>query len=201
MAVELLLLRHGPTAWNRAGRLQGRHDEPLDAPARAALAGRRLPARFASWPVYTSPLRRARETAAALGAEAVVDPLLVEMDMGAFEGLTRDAIVARWGAAWFAALEARGPAFRPPGGECPLDLQARLRAFARARRDQDPGVVAVTHKGVIRAALALAAGWDLTGRAPVRLDWSCGHLFAATADATFTLLEPNIALEDGGLAP
>ena len=35
----------------------------------------------------------------------------------------------------------------------------------------------MTHKGVIKATLGLACGWDLTGKSPVRLDWSCVHHF------------------------
>jgi len=35
----------------------------------------------------------------------------------------------------------------------------------------------VTHKGVIRALLALACGWDMTGEPPARLDWESAHLF------------------------
>jgi probable phosphoglycerate mutase len=38
-------------------------------------------------------------------------------------------------------------------------------------------VGAVTHKGIIRAVLALATGWDMTGKAPARLSWDALHLF------------------------
>ena len=63
----LLLIRHGPTAWNRAGRLQGRSDQPLDPDGRREVASWVLPEAFASGHWVTSPLARARETVALLG--------------------------------------------------------------------------------------------------------------------------------------
>ena len=48
--IRLALLRHGHTAWNRAGRIQGRSDIPLDAQAREDLSGYALPAGFGTSP-------------------------------------------------------------------------------------------------------------------------------------------------------
>ncbi len=74
--------------------------------------------------------------------------------------------------------EARGLDFTPPHGETPRHVQERLRAwFAEVVRRGRP-VVAVTHKGVIRATLALALGWDMTDPCPVRIDWACAHMFS-----------------------
>ncbi len=62
-----------------------------------------------------------------------------------------------------------------------------------------PGVVAVTHKGVIKAALGLACDWGLTGKAPVRLDWSCAHRFRFDPrTGELVLEEPNIRLGRDG---
>ena len=64
---RLALIRHGPTRYNEAGRMQGRIDEPLSAAGRAAVGGWRLPSGIdpeltgADW--VSSPLIRARETA------------------------------------------------------------------------------------------------------------------------------------------
>mgnify|MGYP003330028600 CR=1 FL=1 len=55
-------------------------------------------------------------------------------------------------------------------------------------------VVAVSHKAAIRALLALATGWDMTGRQPVKLDWHCLHYFAATPDGRVTLERPSVTL-------
>lgn len=168
------LLRHAATAWNEAGRMQGRADPPLSPAGRAALAGRCLPAELDGAQWYVSPARRAQQTAALLGAAAVetVDAL-VEMDWGAWEGETLAALRRDPG---FAAHEALGLDFQPPGGESPRAVQRRIAAWLAGLAGAAP-VVAVTHKGVIRAVLGLAYGWDMTGKPPAKLDWSCLHLF------------------------
>mgnify|MGYP000070307252 FL=1 len=61
--IQLGLVRHGHTEWNRAGRIQGRTDIPLDDEARADLAGFALPAPWDQADLWSSPLKRAVETA------------------------------------------------------------------------------------------------------------------------------------------
>ena len=43
------------------------------------------------------------------------------------------------------------------------------------------------------SVLALATGWDMTGRQPVKLDWRCLHFFTAWGDA-IALVRPNVPL-------
>ena len=197
--IDVVMIRHAMTAWNEAGRIQGRTDIPLGEPGRWALAGRRLPARFASYRVHSSPLARAVETATLLGlGTPVLDRRLMEMDWGEWEGETR-ASVAAADPSGAARSEARGPEFRPPGGESPREVQARVVDWARNAARQQSGVVAITHKGVIKATLGLACGWDLTGKDPVRLDWSCLHRFLFDPEpGEFVLDEPNVGLERDG---
>ena len=61
--IRLALLRHGHTEWNRAGRIQGRSDIPLDDMARHDLRGLGLPAEWDGAKIWSSPLLRASETA------------------------------------------------------------------------------------------------------------------------------------------
>ncbi len=195
---RLLLIRHAATAWNEARRIQGRADEPLSAAGRAEAARWRLPAdlaaREALW--ITSPLVRARETAALMGAtDAAVEPRLIEMDWGAWEGARLAELRARHGAE-MAANEARGLDFRPEGGESPREVQARLAPWLAEIAPRGGLVVAVTHKGVIRALIARAAGWDMTGPAPSRIARGRAHLLALGPDGT-----PRIARLDLALAP
>jgi len=173
----LLLLRHAPTAWNAGGRLMGRADPPLSAAGRAALASWRLPTAFEGAPLLASPLRRARETADAFGP-AAVEPRLVEMDWGAWEGWTLAELRAA-DPAGVAAIEARGLDLCAPGGERPRDVVARLAALFADLAGAGPRVL-VTHKGVIRAAMALATGWDYLSALPVRL--RAGEALRATLD-------------------
>ena len=197
--MDVVMIRHAATAWNEAGRIQGQTDVPLGEAGRRALAGRRLPGRFASYCVHSSPLARAVETASLLGfGTPVLDPRLVEMDWGEWEGETR-ASVAAADPRGVARNEARGPDFRPPGGESPREVQARVVDWARSAALRWPGVVAITHKGVVKATLGLACGWDLTGKDPVRLDWSRAHRFRfAPRTGAFVLEEPNVRLDPDG---
>ena len=63
---SLVVIRHGPTEWNAEGRIQGRSDVPLSAEGRATVSAWRMPAGIGGpeWAWLSSPLQRARETAA-----------------------------------------------------------------------------------------------------------------------------------------
>src|SRR5689334_15369917 len=96
----IYLVRHGETTWNREGRQQGHLDSPLTPKGmqQARVAGQvlrhRLPTNTRVC-IETSPLGRARHTAAILWAEVglsvsavVVAPLLIEHHLGGWQGLT-----------------------------------------------------------------------------------------------------------------
>ena len=174
---RIAVLRHGPTDWNAAKRLQGRADPPLGADARQALAGLKVPAAFEGAAWHASPLARARETAELLGARALrIEPRLIEMDFGAYEGRTLAELRQSLGPE-MAANEARGLDFQPPAGESPRQVQKRLRPWLAACAEAGGAHLAVTHKGVIRALVSLACGWDMRDKAPYRLDWQALHVF------------------------
>jgi len=192
---RLLVIRHGATAWNEAGRIQGRSDQPLSPAGRKAVAGWTLPAEAAGARWLASPLSRARETAALLHDGPVeVEPRLVETDWAAWEGRTLAALRAELGQA-MAANEARGLDFRPPGGESPRDLQARLRPLLAELAARGEDTVAVTHKGIIRALYALASGWDLRDRPPAKLRNGCAQLFRLGPGGTPSVERLNIPLD------
>ena len=180
---RLALLRHGATAWNAQGRLQGRSDIPLSPSGRAAVAAWRLPAELVAWPWQASPLLRCRETADLLrrhhpgGAPAQVEPRLVEMSFGQWEGRRLSELRAA-DPAGVAAREARGLDFSAPGGESPRQVQARLAPWLEELAEGKRDVLAITHKGVIRALYAAASGWPMLGRPPAKLDLSALHILA-----------------------
>lgn len=196
--IGLLLIRHGRTPWNASGRIQGRRDIALSATGRAELSARRIPPAYAHFAWFASPLERATESARMLGARDLqTDPRLVELHWGQWQGSTRKALRARYGEG-FAENEARGLDFRPPGGESPGELQSRFRAWLAERYQAGLPAIAVTHKGVIQMALAMATGWDLVSRAPVRLDWRCAQLFEiCDHGARLRLEQVNVSLEAG----
>ena len=191
--MKVLLLRHGRTAWNEQGRMQGRADLPLSPEGRAEVAAWQLPEVWAAARWLSSPLRRARETAALLTVRPVeIEPRLIEMDWGAWEGRTLAELRAEAPAA-MAANEARGLDFRPPGGESPREVRTRLESLLADMVDV-PEMVFVTHKGVIRAALSLATGWDMRARPPLRLANDAALILSHAAGgwlaATCPLLPP-----------
>jgi probable phosphoglycerate mutase len=187
---RVLLIRHGPTAWNESGRIQGRADVELSPRGRAEVQGWRLPAAYAKARVFSSPLRRARETAVILtGRTPTVDPRLNEMDWGRFEGRQLADLRAE-APGEMAANEGRGLDFRPPGGESPREVCARLQALLGELAADPRPAVAVCHKGVIRAALVLATDWDMQCRPPARLARALGCELLCHRDGRIELGEP-----------
>lgn len=190
----LLLIRHGPTGWNRAGRIQGRSDQPLDPDGRREVATWRLPADCQDSHWVTSPLARARETAALLGhAAAATAEELIETDWGEWEGLRLADLRNRLGEE-MARLESRGLDFRPPGGESPRDLQRRLEPWLARTAAMPRSSVAVCHKGVIRALYALASGWDMGGPPPVKLASGRAQAFELDSRGRISVARLNIPL-------
>ena len=186
------LIRHGVTAWNAEGRIQGSRDIPLSPAGRAALARRAVPADLAGWNWIASPRTRCQETLAVLHPGTfTTDERLAEMAWGEWEGQRLDDLRA---GGLTAGREALGLDFRPPGGESPRELQGRIAAaFADIAAAGHPSVV-VTHKGVIRAVLSLATGWDMRSKPPAKLDWTCAHLFRLDSAGRPTIERLNLPL-------
>jgi broad specificity phosphatase PhoE len=162
MPTTLVLVRHGETDWNRSSRFQGHADPPLNELGRRQareLAGELRRESFAA--AYASPLQRASETAAILGAELGLDVHsregLKEVDVGSWSGLTRDE-VERLFPDGFRRWLAFGHGW--DDGETYDDLGARVSSELQhiAEQHDEQRVLAVTHGGPIRSALALAEG-------------------------------------------
>jgi broad specificity phosphatase PhoE len=191
---ELALIRHGPTDWNAEKRLQGRADRHLSAAGREVVAGWVLPPALAGYDWVASPLCRARETAEMLGLTVTIEPAIIEMDWGAWEGATLDELRRRYGAE-YDRRTAKGLDFRPHGGESPRAVRARVGVWMKAIAAGGRATGAVTHQGVIRAALSLATGWEMLGKPPERMDWAAAHLFEIAEGGAVTVQQMNISLE------
>ena len=172
--IQLALLRHAETAWSAEGRIQGRSDPPLSEAGRAALGAVRMPDACRGMRVVTSPLALCVKTAALLGvANAPREPRIAEMSWGKWEGRRLEELRAELGEA-MRKNEERGLDFRPEGGESPREVLARVSQWLASLSEP---TLAVTHRGVIRAVLASATGWDMRGKPPAKLDWNAFHLF------------------------
>jgi broad specificity phosphatase PhoE len=158
----IVLVRHGETDWNRDNRFQGRADPPLNDAGRAQAL--ELAQRLATEPLaalYASPLRRANETALIIGErlelEVLVSDALIEVDVGSWSGLTRDEVQRRFPEGFRRWLEyGHGWDDGETYGELGLRVVAGLRGIAESHRDEP--VLAVTHGGPIRSALAVSDG-------------------------------------------
>lgn len=164
--IQLALLRHGHTAWNRAGRIQGRTDIALDDEAVAQLSALRLPPPWHAAALWSSPLARARDTAQLVTGRAPrLNAALTEMDWGHWEGRTRLALRDD-PQADYRDIEDWGWHYAPPGGESPADVRARLLPWAAGLNTD---TVAVCHIGVMRVLLAHAHGWPFSGPPPFQI--------------------------------
>lgn len=165
MATEIILIRHGVTAWNRERRFQGQIDIPLDDEGR--LQAMQLARALGSEPlaaVYSSDLSRARQTAEplarALGQKLILETGLRERFYGAFEGRTWDEL-QRDHAEDFSRWRAREVDFELPGsGESLRVLQDRVAVTLRSLAERHPGekLAAVSHGGVLDCAYRIATG-------------------------------------------
>lgn len=154
----IVFARHGETAPNREGLILGRSADPelTDEGRRQAARLAHLLAREEPVAVLTSPLVRARETAAAIagacGLEVEVDERLVEIDWGTWEGRPVGGIAPA------ETEKLKADAGTAPEGESLAALAARMGAFCTDAWDRPGLVVAVTHVSPIKAAVALALG-------------------------------------------
>ncbi|MHA1538259.1 MAG: histidine phosphatase family protein [Alphaproteobacteria bacterium] len=193
--VALALIRHAPTEWNAKLRIQGRSDIELSEEGRERAKSWKLPAELDGFAWVCSPLKRARQTAKLLGAPADCpsDARLQEADWGEWEGRVLPELRAELGQA-MARNEARGLDLRPPGGESPREVRARLRAFvidiAKGGRD----TIAVTHNGILRASYSLATGWDFKSKPEIALQWGAAYLYEAGADGGLGIRQLDISL-------
>ncbi len=192
--IDLLLIRHGETAWNRERRMQGHIDIPLsEAGLRQAQALGRALASERPLAIYSSDLGRARATAQpaadAHNLPVILRASLRERCYGAFEGLLYDEISQRYPQA-FAAWRARELHARFPSGERDAETQQEFhdRAVAAVTDivSTHPAgkLVVVTHGGVLDCLYREASGmrieaernFGIVNAAINRLQWD-GHRF------------------------
>jgi probable phosphoglycerate mutase len=190
---RIILVRHGHVDWHDPERFRGRAELLLTERGHRQVRATALLLAMGSKPdaVYTSPLMRCRDTAAALAApfRLAAQPVegLADIDYGAWQGLTRDEAAARWPQAvdlWF-----RAPHLAViPGGETLPALLARTSAALLdiLRRHPTGTVVAVAHDSVNRVLLLYALDLPLSRYWHLRQD-PCGVSTLVCADGSFVI--------------
>jgi glucosyl-3-phosphoglycerate phosphatase len=191
----VLFWRHGRTAWNLLNRFQGATDIPLDqvgvAQARAAapVLARQKPVRIVSSDLSRS-LATAAELATLTGLPVTADPALRETDGGAWQGLTREQIMAEHRDVFLAWTA--GHDVRPPGGETRSEVVARVQSAVEAHMvgiEAGQTLVVVSHGGAIRGGIG-----GLLGLAPEQ--WTALGVIANCAWCVLRHLE--LPSEPGG---
>ena len=164
---ELLILRHGETEWNRAGRMQGALDSPLTDRGRAQAAAQRailhrhgVLGGQGGHAIITSPQGRALATARIIAQGTTAgrprtDARLREIGMGRWTGRARADLAAIHPEFFAAQAPPLGYYDHAPGGEGLGPLAARLRGFLSGLRG--PAVI-VTHGITSRVLRCLALG-------------------------------------------
>lgn len=201
--MRLLLLRHGRTEWNDAGRFQGQADPPLDAVGRAQ-AERVGPVIAAMRPdlVVSSDLMRCRATADQVGLPYRSDPRLREIDLGRWSGLNSEEagrLYPEEDAAW-----RRGEDIRRGGGETYFEVAARAGAVfdelveAGLPAGPDSLVLFVLHGGTARSLIGHLLGlppdaWWHFG--PLR---NCHWTLLRSEHGRFRILEHNVGVPRAG---
>jgi probable phosphoglycerate mutase len=167
-ATRLCLVRHGETAWNAEGRVQGQVDVPLSAVGRAqaravaaALAGERFAA------IYSSDLARVRQTAEPaaerLGLPVALDSRLRERHYGMFERHTYVEVRERYPAE-YARFRDKDLDFDFVSGESLRTFAARALACVAALIERHAGesILVFTHGGVLEMVYRHASGRTLS---------------------------------------
>ena len=161
------LVRHGRTAANASGRWQGQTDDGLND------LGHRQAADLGAWygrfgSVYASPLGRAHQTARTLanGSQVAIHPGLVELGMGAWEGHTRDEIVAGWPELWARIYEQDEDLPRGDHGETWSGMRDRVASAVSEVMASHPAghIGVVSHGAAIRGYMCDLLGLDHAAR-------------------------------------
>jgi broad specificity phosphatase PhoE len=184
--MRIVLVRHGETEWNRLHRIQGISDLELNETGRRqaealaqALKNQRVEA------IYTSPLKRARDTADVIACHHQVEVVtlfgLREMDAGEVDGLTYEEMRVQYGDFLDRWLE-DCTAVRPPGGCTLHELQEQAwgaiqeivkgqhQMAAEGKESEKGVVVVVTHFFPILSIICKALGLDLSQCRRMKLD-------------------------------
>lgn len=163
----VVLVRHGQTAWNREERFRGQIDLPLDdwGFRQAELVGERIASQWQPVAIYASSMQRTLQTAAgiarACGLHTTIHDGLLDIDYGAFAGLTPEEAAREYpdvARAW-----RRAPHMVLfPDGESLADVRDRAEAALEEIAANHPGqtVVVVTHVVVCRLILCAVLGLD-----------------------------------------
>lgn len=154
----IILVRHGLTEWNRERIFRGRKDIPLSSDGRrqAELTARHI-ARYSVTGVYSSPLRRARETAEIIAGQrcpATAVEQLTDVDFGVWEGMPVEEVIEKYPGE-YALYRSHPSRVRFPGGESLQACRERAADAFAGIVESAPGAfpVIVSHRVILKLLL------------------------------------------------
>jgi broad specificity phosphatase PhoE len=176
MTTQILLVRHGETAWNASEVFRGQIDVPLNENGikQAQLLGKYLSKKKIDV-IYSSPLQRAMETAEAIAdgrsLEINVAPALIDMNFGEWQGLTVTEVKRRFSEVYKSWLETPAETIIPTG-ESLEDVRNRAYAFLRDAIVKHAGmnIVLVSHRVILKVLICALLGIGNAGFYNIRLD-------------------------------
>lgn len=183
MGTDILLVRHGQTEWNRVVRFRGRTDLGLDQVGWTQ--ARALARRLANWPIkaiYTSPLRRARQTAEPLARQLglSIQPTegLLDIDYGRWQGRTPEEVAQAEPRLYQLWLE-EPQRVQIPGGESLSLVQQRVRLTMEevVACHPDEMVLLIGHQVVNKVLICTLLGLDLASFWRIGQDTACLNRF------------------------
>ncbi len=192
---EIILARHGQTAWNKAEVFRGRIDIELDT---TGLKQAELLAKYLSHrnleTVYSSPLWRAVQTAETIarhhGLTVEISPGLNDIDFGEWQGLSREEVSTRYSelySAWISTPHR----VRMPSGESLDDVRQRVVVLVNeVVGKHKAAVVLVSHRVVHKVLICALLGLDNSHFWDIRLD-NCGLTTFEFTEGRFVLVEHN----------
>jgi broad specificity phosphatase PhoE len=183
ISTRFILIRHGETEWNRQDRFRGRSDVPLNENGLAQ--AEKIAARFANVKinaVYTSPLPRAIQTAVPLAAmhhleiEQTAD--LLDIDYGAWEGMAREDILAKFPDLYAQWVKSPGKV-KFPGGESVRQVRLRVEKLLSNLCEDHLGktIALVSHRVTCHIILCVAFGLPNDALWHLRQDVGCINEF------------------------
>jgi len=196
----LVLMRHGQSLWNEENRLTGSVDVPLTEKGRGEAVNAALQCPGLKLDIaYSSPLSRARDTAALflekLGqfVPLITEPSLIEKNYGVLQGLNKDRVKEEYGAEAYNLMH-RSYNVAPPGGESLRELGLRVQPFVSQVVGEDlrleKNVLLVAHGNVIRSLVMMIEKLSPAEIAEVEV---------GTAEPLVYHLDGNFRIEKKGL--
>lgn len=209
--MQVVVVRHGETDWNRDGRMQGHAPVPLNETGReqADRVGRYLAKEYAFDRIVSSELLRTRETTARIrehvGEEVPVefDPAWRERDLGVYQGLSYPDVHERFPEFGLGEAAVRAASEVPESGESLLQVRGRVVDAWESlveNRNEDERVLVVTHGGPIYMMLGHVKSMEIDEALLSHSQANCGvNEFRANGEGTELVRENVTAWDDGGV--